>query len=136
VSAGNAASISLRGGNNQVAGTGTPVPTPPSVIVRDRFNNPKSGITVTFAIGSGAARFPAQSTRLTRAVLLRWEVGASARWAQTHSPQLPPEQELLGILYFHRGRDPARGLGSSRRDRRKPGSCLLCASERRRRSRG
>jgi adhesin/invasin len=51
--AGAASQIALNAGNNQTAAAGSPLPVAPSVIVRDAFNNPKSGVAVTFAVASG-----------------------------------------------------------------------------------
>ena len=52
--AGPASQIAVNAGNNQTAPAGTTLPVAPSVIVRDAFNNPKSGVAVTFAVASGA----------------------------------------------------------------------------------
>src|SRR5207253_582284 len=49
-----AATIAPHGGSGQTAPAGTTVPTPPSVIVTDAFANPVSGVSVTFAAGSGS----------------------------------------------------------------------------------
>ncbi len=47
-------SIGVNGGNNQTAPAGTPVPIPPSVIVRDTAGHPVSGVNVLFrALGNG-----------------------------------------------------------------------------------
>jgi adhesin/invasin len=51
--AGAATQIALNSGNNQTAQVGTTVLFAPSVIVRDAFNNPKGGVSVTFAVASG-----------------------------------------------------------------------------------
>jgi len=45
--------ILVSAGNNQSAQVGTVVAIPPSVIVRDAFNNPVSGVIVTFAVATG-----------------------------------------------------------------------------------
>ncbi len=52
--AGPASQIAVNAGNNQTAAAGTNLPVAPSVIVRDAFNNPTSGVAVTFAVASGA----------------------------------------------------------------------------------
>ncbi|HEY6157905.1 MAG TPA: Ig-like domain-containing protein, partial [Gemmatimonadales bacterium] len=49
-----AATIAPHGGSGQSAPAGTAVPTPPSVIVTDAFDNPVSGVSVTFAAGAGS----------------------------------------------------------------------------------
>jgi hypothetical protein len=51
--AGMATQIVLNGGNNQTTTVGTPVTTPPSVVVLDQFNNPVAGVAVTFTVTSG-----------------------------------------------------------------------------------
>ncbi|HEX9564452.1 MAG TPA: Ig-like domain-containing protein [Gemmatimonadaceae bacterium] len=51
--AGQAAAVAINTGNNQTATVSTPVPVPPSVIVRDQHSNPVSGATVTFLVASG-----------------------------------------------------------------------------------
>jgi LysM repeat protein len=50
---GGAASLSINGGDNQTGVAGSPVATPPSVIVRDAVGNPRPGVAVTFAVASG-----------------------------------------------------------------------------------
>lgn len=52
-SAGNAVSITLNGGNNQAGPVSTALPTPHTVIVRDAYNNPKTNVNVTWAVGLG-----------------------------------------------------------------------------------
>ncbi|MCA2992730.1 Ig-like domain-containing protein [Gemmatimonas sp.] len=51
--AGAPANVAVQAGNNQSATAGTAVPTPPSVIVRDRFNNPVNATSVFFSISGG-----------------------------------------------------------------------------------
>jgi plastocyanin len=51
--AGNAVSMTLNDGNNQVGPVSTALPTPHSVIVRDFYNNPKSNFSVTWSVGLG-----------------------------------------------------------------------------------
>jgi adhesin/invasin len=51
--AGPATSIAVSAGNNQQAQVGQAVPIAPSVVVRDQFGNPVSGVTVTFAVAGG-----------------------------------------------------------------------------------
>jgi adhesin/invasin len=48
-----ATSIALNDGDGQSAAVGTAVATPPSVIVRDQYNNPFPGLSVTFAATAG-----------------------------------------------------------------------------------
>ena len=51
--AGAAASLTKNSGDNQAVVTGSAVPIPPSVLVKDANGNVKSGVTVTFAVVSG-----------------------------------------------------------------------------------
>lgn len=51
--AGAPASVAIQGGNNQSAAAGTAVPTAPSVVVRDRFNNPVNATSVFFTVSGG-----------------------------------------------------------------------------------
>ncbi|MCZ8205863.1 Ig-like domain-containing protein [Gemmatimonas sp.] len=51
--AGAPANVAVQAGNNQSATAGSVVPTPPSVIVRDRFNNPVNATSVFFSVSSG-----------------------------------------------------------------------------------
>lgn len=51
-----AANLSLNAGNNQAAVAGTPVTTPPSVLVTDAFGNAVAGVTVTFAVTGGGGQ--------------------------------------------------------------------------------
>ncbi|HYN80173.1 MAG TPA: hypothetical protein VES88_01615 [Gemmatimonadaceae bacterium] len=51
--AGAAASITRNAGDDQTAAAGSAVPIPPSVLVKDANGNPKSGVSVTFAVVSG-----------------------------------------------------------------------------------
>ena len=53
VSAAAATSVAKQAGDGQSAPVGSPVATPPAVIVKDAFNNPKPGASVTFAVASG-----------------------------------------------------------------------------------
>jgi hypothetical protein len=47
------ASLTINAGNNQSAPAGSPVPVPPSVLVRDALGNPIAGVAVTFAVAGG-----------------------------------------------------------------------------------
>ncbi|MBL0937322.1 MAG: hypothetical protein IBJ03_00395 [Gemmatimonadaceae bacterium] len=53
-SAGAASVVAVNGGDNQTAVGGAAVATAPSVIVRDRFNNPVSGTSVFFTVSAGS----------------------------------------------------------------------------------
>ena len=54
VTAGAATQIAANGQTSWTATVGTAVTPPPAVIVRDQFNNPVTGVAVTFAVTSGA----------------------------------------------------------------------------------
>ena len=51
--AGAAATLTKSAGDNQTGVPGAAVPVPPAVTVKDANGNPKSGVTVTFAVASG-----------------------------------------------------------------------------------
>lgn len=51
--AGAPATVAIQGGDNQSAATNTAVATAPSVIVRDRFNNPVNATSVFFSVSAG-----------------------------------------------------------------------------------
>ncbi len=67
VSAGPPATIAVLRGNNQTAGVGTPVPTPPAVIVGDAFNNSVPGVNVTFVVTAGGGSVSGTSPVVTDA---------------------------------------------------------------------
>ncbi len=77
---GAASQIAVNGGNNQRAPAGTRLPIVPSVVVSDVFNNPVSGVAVTFAIASGAGSVTggaATSNASGIATLGSWTLGAT-----------------------------------------------------------
>ncbi|AHG90461.1 Ig domain protein group 1 domain protein [Gemmatirosa kalamazoonensis] len=51
--AGAPATVTIQSGNNQSVPAGSPLTAAPSVLVRDQFGNPVSGVTVTFVPTSG-----------------------------------------------------------------------------------
>jgi adhesin/invasin len=78
--AGAAASLAKNSGDNQAVQSGTAVPTPPSVIVRDANGNPKSGVTVTFAVASGGGSITGASAVTNAsgvAAVGSWTVGTT-----------------------------------------------------------
>jgi len=78
---GAATQIAILAGNNQSATVGTAVTTAPSVIVKDAFNNPVSGVAVTFAIatGGGSITGVAQTTIASGvATVGSWTLGTTA----------------------------------------------------------
>jgi hypothetical protein len=81
--AGAATQIAANAGNNQTAAVSAAVPTPPSVLVRDAFNNPVSGVAVTFTVtGGGGTTVPASGSTVSTgngiAALTSWTLGAVA----------------------------------------------------------
>src|SRR5207237_1775522 len=82
VSAAAATSIAAAAGNNQTATVGTAVATPPAVIVRDQFNNPVAGVSVTFAPAAGSGSVSPATPILTNAsgvaALTSWTLGTRA----------------------------------------------------------
>jgi adhesin/invasin len=60
--AGVASKIALKDGNGQTDHVGTAVAVPPSVFVSDSYNNPISGVAVTFAVTSGGGSITGAST--------------------------------------------------------------------------
>ena len=80
VGVGIATQISIYAGNNQSATVSTSVVTAPSVIVKDVYNNPVSGVSVTFAvvIGGGAATGLTATTDVSGiATVGSWTLGST-----------------------------------------------------------
>jgi adhesin/invasin len=79
--AGPATQIAVSAGNNQSAVVGGSPPAEPRVIVRDAFNNPKSGVTVTWAVASGGGSITG-ATSITNtnglATVGSWTLGTTA----------------------------------------------------------
>jgi len=76
--AGAPSTASISAGDNQTSAVGAVVPTAPSVLVRDRFSNPVSGVTVLFsvALGGGALASAAPTTNASGvATLGEWRLG-------------------------------------------------------------
>jgi protocatechuate 3,4-dioxygenase beta subunit len=65
--AGNAANISITGGNNQTAPNGTQLPQALTVLVTDQYNNPVVGASVTFNDGGVGGLFSNGNPVLTDA---------------------------------------------------------------------
>jgi adhesin/invasin len=84
VNAGAATQVALNAGNNQTATVNTTVATAPSVIVRDQFNNPVAGHTVTFTVtGGGGSISPASPANVQTnasgvASITSWTLGTTA----------------------------------------------------------
>jgi adhesin/invasin len=78
---GPAATIALNAGNNQTATVGTAVTTAPSVLVSDAYNNPVSGVSVTFAVASGGGSVTGASATTNAsgiATVGSWMLGTTA----------------------------------------------------------
>ncbi len=81
VGVGAAASMAANGGNAQSATVNTAVAVAPSVIVRDQFNNPVPGSTVSFAVrsGGGSVTGGSQQTNASGiATVGSWTLGTTA----------------------------------------------------------
>jgi len=79
--AGAATQIAVNAGNGQSATVATAVAVPPSVLVRDAFNNPVAGVAVTFAVasGGGSATGTAATTNASGiAAVATWTMGQTA----------------------------------------------------------
>lgn len=77
---GAAATVAKNAGDNQTGLTGTAVPIPPSVIVRDANGNPKQDVPVTFAVVSGGGSVTGASAVTNAsgiAAVGSWTLGAS-----------------------------------------------------------
>jgi len=78
--AGAAASLAKNAGDNQSATAGSVVVIPPSVIAKDANGNPKSGVSVTFAVASGGGSITG-ATAVTNAAGIAtvgsWTLGSS-----------------------------------------------------------
>jgi hypothetical protein len=75
-----AASVTKLAGDNQSYVAGQPVPTPPSVAVKDQFDNPAAGVSVTFAVtaGGGSVSGASQTTSAGGvATVGSWTLGPS-----------------------------------------------------------
>ncbi len=78
--AGAATTMALNGGDGQSAVVGTAVSVDPSVLVTDQFGNPRSGVTVTFAVATGGGSVTgatALSSALGVATVGSWTLGTT-----------------------------------------------------------
>ncbi len=82
VTAGAATQIAVDGGNNQSATVGSAVTTPPSVVVKDTYGNPVSGVGVAFAVGLGGGTVVPTTAITTNssgiAQVTSWTLGTTA----------------------------------------------------------
>lgn len=92
--AGAPASLAVYGGNAQSAAAGARLPVNPTVRVADAFDNPVSGVTVTFAVVSGGGEIEG-ATAVTgaegRAAVGSWRLGpVGPQSLRANAPGLPP----------------------------------------------
>jgi adhesin/invasin len=84
VTAGTATQIAVDAGAGQSAAAGTPVATPPSVIVRDASNNPVQGVSIEFEVTAGGGIIAPGSIATIAtgpdgvAALASWQLGNTA----------------------------------------------------------
>jgi adhesin/invasin len=73
--------MTLNAGNGQTVNAGTQVPIPPSVLVKDQFNNPVIGFGVTFTVASGNGSVTGATATTDAsgvATVGSWTLGATA----------------------------------------------------------
>ena len=78
VTAGAPATIAVQAGDNQTAVAGAAVATPPSVVLRDRYNNPVSGVSVFFTISAGGGSITGSGATTNAsgvAAVTEWRLG-------------------------------------------------------------
>jgi adhesin/invasin len=78
---GNPTTIALYAGNNQTAAVNATVATAPSVRVTDVYNNPVTGVAVTFAVASGGGSITGPTTTTNAsgvAAVGSWRLGTTA----------------------------------------------------------
>jgi len=73
-----AAQVALSSGNNQTATVGTALAQPIAVIVRDQYNNAKSGVTVNWAAAQGSVSAPTSVTDAAGLASIGWTIGTVA----------------------------------------------------------
>lgn len=80
--AGTATQMAIKAGNNQTATVNATVTTAPSVIVKDVHNNPKAGVSVTFAVASGGGSItgtnPVTTNAAGIAAIGSWKLGTAS----------------------------------------------------------
>jgi adhesin/invasin len=83
--AGAPASLAVSTGNGQTAVTSNMVANPPTAVVVDAFNNPVSGVSVTFSpSGSGSVGTPAATTNASGLAVTTWTVVTAGNPMQTN----------------------------------------------------
>ena len=99
------AAMALGPGDNQTALVNTPVPLPPSVVLRDTYGNSTPGVTVTFSVtaGGGTATGGVATTDGTGVARVgAWILGPTAGINQL-KVYLPGVQD---VSFFAQGKDP------------------------------
>jgi adhesin/invasin len=79
--AGAASKIAVSAGNGQMATVGTAVPTAPSVLVTDAYNNPVGGVAVAFAVSGGGGSITGNAATTNSsgiAAVGSWSLGTTA----------------------------------------------------------
>ncbi|HEY0930478.1 MAG TPA: hypothetical protein VGE27_11215 [Gemmatimonas sp.] len=79
-SAGAPATIAVQAGDNQTAVAGAAVATAPSVVLRDRFNNPVPGVSVFFTVSAGGGSITGSGATTNAngvAAVTEWRLGPS-----------------------------------------------------------
>jgi adhesin/invasin len=77
-SAGAPATIAVQAGDNQTAVAGAAVATAPSVVLRDRFNNPVPGVSVFFTVSAGGGSITGSGATTNAngvAAVTEWRLG-------------------------------------------------------------
>jgi len=106
---GSAASVSVNGGNGQIAAPGATVPVAPSVVVRDGVGNPVQGVTVTFSTvpGVGAVTGATAVTNASGiATLGSWTLAAGANVLEATAAGVPG----TGAVFNAKGKASAAGF--------------------------
>jgi hypothetical protein len=81
ITPGAATQLAISAGNNQTAPVGTAVAIDPAVLVRDAFNNPVPGVSVTFTVTGGGGSVvgsPAITNASGIATVTSWTLGTTA----------------------------------------------------------
>src|SRR5207249_2840526 len=83
-----ATQMSVNGGDRQTGTVGQPLPTPLSVRVADQFNNPVAGVTISWAVisGAGSANPATSPSNASGIASTTWTLGT--RRTSTDSVQL------------------------------------------------
>jgi hypothetical protein len=127
---GPAATLAKNSGDNQAAAIGNAVPIAPSVIVRDANGNPKSGITVNFAVASGGGSItgsPAVTNASGIAAVGSWTLGNSVggNSLTASAASLPPVTFTASAISSVCSGRTTLTFGTSSNGSLAPGDCQL-----------